>query len=637
MSLLYVLLIIPIIGIFLISTIHSFYPATVPMVKYMDKGENAHQDKRFLDFSKGNGLNADNKEYSFFDVSYYKKIAFITTILNLIVSLIIYMLFDFSNNQFQFIQENLDLSFYDIYLGVDGLSIYFVLLTTIIMPIALVSNWNSIVNNIKSYLIIILLLETLLLAVFLVLDVLLFYIFFESILPPLFILIGLFGSSNKVRASFYIFLYTFSRKCKRAKFRASLKALVTKYIKETFYMAWLMTQGMVISLKMKNNLFMKWVIADLNHSWFKVKCIQTINLKGVKEQRVDGSSNSRILDFVRCTLVAGKPVFDRKIHSRYNNIIANSNFKRSLHTTYINKLEAKTNLDPWFITGLVDAEGSFMLGFFKSDTYRMGYQIQAIFKIALRSSDLDLLSQIQKFFGLGKITKHGETSSQYTVKSLKDLETIIAHFDNYPLLGQKWADYTLFKSAVQLIKDKEHLNKQGFNKLLCIRDSMNLGLSEELKLNFPDIQPVPRPLVPKINNINPNWIAGLTSGDGCFHISIRNSPTTKWGKSVVLKFHIVQHSKDIELMEMLISTLGCGRIELRLNQSAVYFVVTNFKDVFEKIIPLFNKYPIKGVKALDFADFKKVLGLMHNKEHLTEQGLSKIQSIKLSMNSFRKN
>ena len=102
----------------------------------------------------------------------------------------------------------MDLSFYDIYLGVDGVSIYFVLLTTIIMPIALVSNWNSIVNNIKSYLIIILLLETLLLAVFIVLDVLLFYIFFESILPPLFILIGLFGSDNKVRASFYIFLYT---------------------------------------------------------------------------------------------------------------------------------------------------------------------------------------------------------------------------------------------------------------------------------------------------------------------------------------------------------------------------------------------------------------------------------------------
>ena len=140
MSLLYVLLIIPIIGIFLISTIHSFYPVTVPRVKSQEKGEGARQDKAYLYFSEGDVLNGENKESSFFDVSYYKKIAFITTILNVIVSLIIYMLFDFSNNQFQFIQENLDLSFYDIYLGVDGLSIYFVLLTTIIMPIALVSN-----------------------------------------------------------------------------------------------------------------------------------------------------------------------------------------------------------------------------------------------------------------------------------------------------------------------------------------------------------------------------------------------------------------------------------------------------------------------------------------------------------------
>ena len=137
-----------------------------------------------------------------------KRIALSTSILNLFVSLIIYILFDFSNKQFQFVQEYHQVNFYDFYLGIDGLSIYFVLLTTIIMPISLLSNWSSINKNIKSFVIIILLLETLLLAVFLVLDILLFYIFFESILPPLFILIGLYGSSNKVRASFYLFLYT---------------------------------------------------------------------------------------------------------------------------------------------------------------------------------------------------------------------------------------------------------------------------------------------------------------------------------------------------------------------------------------------------------------------------------------------
>jgi NADH-ubiquinone oxidoreductase chain 4 len=141
-------------------------------------------------------------------IQYCKNIAFIASISNFIISLIIYILFDFSTNQFQFVQEHYNMSFFDVYLGIDGLSVYFVLLTTIIMPIALLSNWNSITQNIKSYLIIMLLLETLLLGVFLVLDILLFYIFFESILPPLFLLIGLFGSSNKVRASFYIFLYT---------------------------------------------------------------------------------------------------------------------------------------------------------------------------------------------------------------------------------------------------------------------------------------------------------------------------------------------------------------------------------------------------------------------------------------------
>jgi len=137
-----------------------------------------------------------------------KWIAFSVSIINFIMSLVIFVSFDFSYNQFQFVQEPYDIMGYDIYLGIDGISIYFILLTTIIMPIALLSNWTSISENVKWYLILILMLETLLLAVFLVLDIFLFYIFFESILPPLFVLIGLFGSSNRVRASFFLFLYT---------------------------------------------------------------------------------------------------------------------------------------------------------------------------------------------------------------------------------------------------------------------------------------------------------------------------------------------------------------------------------------------------------------------------------------------
>lgn len=140
---------------------------------------------------------------------FYAKITALTvSTINLVISLLIFVLFNNSTNQFQFVQEHYNMQYFNLYLGIDGISIYFVLLTTIIMPIALLSNWNSIKENIKSYLIIMLLLESLLLVVFMASDILLFYIFFESILPPLFLLIGLFGSDNKVSASYYLFLYT---------------------------------------------------------------------------------------------------------------------------------------------------------------------------------------------------------------------------------------------------------------------------------------------------------------------------------------------------------------------------------------------------------------------------------------------
>ena len=145
---------------------------------------------------------------SYKEVFYAKLTTLVVSVANLIISLFVFILFHNSTNQFQYVQEHYNMQYFNLYLGVDGISIYFILLTTIIMPIAVLSNWNSIKENVKSYLIIMLLLETLLLVVFMASDILLFYIFFESILPPLFLLIGIFGSDNKVNASYYLFLYT---------------------------------------------------------------------------------------------------------------------------------------------------------------------------------------------------------------------------------------------------------------------------------------------------------------------------------------------------------------------------------------------------------------------------------------------
>lgn len=130
------------------------------------------------------------------------------SIINLIISLIMWANFNRNTSEYQFIAEFNELSFCHLTLGVDGISIFFIILTCMLFPIIFLADYNSIKEGKRTYQIIMLLLETLLIAVFTVKDILLFYIFFESILPPLFLLIGLFGSSKKVRASFHLFLYT---------------------------------------------------------------------------------------------------------------------------------------------------------------------------------------------------------------------------------------------------------------------------------------------------------------------------------------------------------------------------------------------------------------------------------------------
>ena len=103
---------------------------------------------------------------------------------------------------------------------------------------------------------------------------------------------------------------------------------------------------------------------------------------------------------------------------------------------------------------------------------------------------------IKLYFGVGSIYKQGKDSIHYQVSSLLDLtNVIIPHFEKYPLITQKRADFILFKQAVDLINRGEHLTKEGLRKLIGVKVSINSGLSEKLKKAFPNIIPVPRPLV----------------------------------------------------------------------------------------------------------------------------------------------
>jgi proton-translocating NADH-quinone oxidoreductase chain M len=143
--------------------------------------------------------------------SLIKKVGFRISCITFVVSCYIWTIFNKSIGTFQLVTENTWVSILNLNLnlGVDGISLFFVLLTTLLIALCILTSWNSVTSNLREYLICFLIMEFFLIGVFCVLDLLLFYIFFESVLIPMFLIIGIWGSrERKIRAAYFFFLYT---------------------------------------------------------------------------------------------------------------------------------------------------------------------------------------------------------------------------------------------------------------------------------------------------------------------------------------------------------------------------------------------------------------------------------------------
>ena len=138
-----------------------------------------------------------------------RNVALLTTVFTFLLSLLIWIGFDNSEPGFQMVEKVdwLD-SGISYHLGVDGISMLFVILTTFLMPFCILASWETVEKRLKAYMIAFLLLETLMIGVFCALDIVLFYVFFEAGLIPMFIIIGVWGGKRRVYASFKFFLYT---------------------------------------------------------------------------------------------------------------------------------------------------------------------------------------------------------------------------------------------------------------------------------------------------------------------------------------------------------------------------------------------------------------------------------------------
>jgi hypothetical protein len=356
----------------------------------------------------------------------------------------------------------------------------------------------------------------------------------------------------------------------------------------------------------------------------------------VKEQRVDGNwglfsfkgnRNATILSYkpLRCTLMGCESSYLVKIPSK------------QLNKLFYSTVSVHTMLNPYFVSGLIDGEGTFSTTIYKDTRYKAGWVVRSFFEIGLNQRDSFLIYQLQEFFGgVGTISVDQKADVlKYSVASINDLiNTIIPHFYKFPLLTQKAADFILFVRIVELMSTGAHLSVDGLQQIINIKASINLGSSELIKSEFV-INPVERPIIKSTNIPNPNWVSGFVSGEANFDVGIKKSKNII-GYQVYLKLRISQHERDIKLMKLLINYLGGGRIEKDSRNPVVYLVIGKISYINNIIIPFFNQYPILGTKYLDYLDWCKIANLMNLGSHLTSEGLSEIRKIKSGMNTNRK-
>lgn len=405
-----------------------------------------------------------------------------------------------------------------------------------------------------------------------------------------------------------------------------LKLKVPSYSWKTIC-GWTNYSGMVTSLKMSEK--------EMDNRGSKSDMYIS-----VKEQRVDGSwfINPHLMN-LRCTLQGFERNRDIKLsfnmQQGWNSFIKNPSkqFDLKKFSTISSNI-----VNPGIWSGLIDGEGSFTIIVDKNKGRKLGWRVQLKFQIGLHTKDLYLLYLLQQYLGgIGSIhLASNRDIVNYSIDSIKDLNNLITHLEKYPLLTQKAADFLLFKKAVEFVNDKAHLTAEGLEKIVNIKASMILGLSDTLKSEFAGYIPVKRPVINYANIIlNPYWISGFISAEGNFDVRIP-STNSKLGYRVQLRFRISQHSRDFILMQKILEYLGSGKIYKYAGKSAVSLSIVDFKNITNIIIPFLNKSPIIGIKLYDYLDWCKIHSLMVNRSHLTVEGINSIRKIKFGMNTGRK-
>ena len=131
--------------------------------------------------------------------------------------------------------------------------------------------------------------------------------------------------------------------------------------------------------------------------------------------------------------------------------------------------------------------------------------------------------------------------------------------------------------------------------------------------------------------LDAQWIAGFVDGEGCFHVGVNPHTEMTAGYQVLPEFTVVQHQRDVQILNALKSHFGCGVVRVNHGDRMAYRV-RGIKDLNERIVPFFTKHPLKTRKNVDFIKFRRILHLMQQGVHLKAEGIEEIRKIASQMN-----
>jgi len=271
-----------------------------------------------------------------------------------------------------------------------------------------------------------------------------------------------------------------------------------------------------------------------------------------------------------------------------------------------------SNLDPLFVTGLIEAEGSFSITKHKDNRAKHKMNIGLCFRITMLSDETELLNMVKDFFCCGNLSIEDKRGAiTFVVRDINSINNIvIPHFINYPLRGTKHLDFLSFKETTDILNSKKHLTKEGINEIINISNIMNSY--REFPIEYSPNHTIENnyEYIP----IDGNYINGFIAGDGCLALNIKDVNFAR------MSLQISQHKNNRPLLLSIAKFFKYPNKIYYHGINSLQITLSGIKIWESVIFNHFCEYPLHGNKTIRLNKLFIIRELMLNKNHLMKVG-----------------